>query len=179
MNTQEKLSALVDGELDELNARRLLKICGQDNEVRQAWERYHVIRAAMTRQLDSLADPGFADRVMARLEQEGENVTEAPLRFWPLAGGFAAAATVAAIAILSLQTLQQPLPPAASAPMAVASTVASSSKSQPVAAPARVAEERPEERLNAYLVGHNEFMPTAGMGGMLPYVRVVSHQQEK
>lgn len=183
--TKEKLSALIDGELDELDERRMFKELAQNSELREVWERYHLIRAAMTRRLGVLADAGLPERVMARLETEPARAA-APLRFWPLAAGFAAAASVAAVAILSLQTIQPVSGPTAASPARLAAsagaanpnaTVASSGPSATVAPVSAAAD--PEDRLNLYLVGHNEFMPTAGMGGMLPYVRVVAHTQDK
>jgi sigma-E factor negative regulatory protein RseA len=175
MTTKEKLSALIDAELDELDERRTLNALAADAELRAAWERYHLIRAVMTRQFEALAAPRLADRVMQRLESDARPAA-APLRFWPLAGGFAAAASVAAVAIVALQAIQQPAENPTTTAAVAAPVIAT-----PVVAAASVpaASLDSEERLNLYLVGHNEFMPTAGMGGMLPYVRVVTHNQDK
>ncbi len=169
----EKLSALMDSALDDLDERRTLRALADDLELRGTWERYHLIRAAMTRQLSVLAEPGLPQRVLARLDAPGERMAQAPLRFWPLAGGFAAAASVAAIAIVALQVIQEPSDPVA--PVAVAA------KANPIASNATSipAANDSEERLYLYLVGHNEFMPIAGIGGMLPYARVVAHTQDK
>lgn len=184
---KEKLSALIDAELDELTERRVLNALRDDVELRRTWERYHVIRAAVTRQLGTLLAPDFAGRVRARLEADGDE-TGRRLRLWPLAGGFAAAALVAGAAFLGAQMLHAPGSPLApvavapsasepaSAPVTVATTVAAGPELAAAAeAPAPAA---PGGRLNAYLVGHNEFMPTAGMGSMLPYVRVVTHRPD-
>jgi sigma-E factor negative regulatory protein RseA len=171
MTMKEKLSALMDGELGDLDMRRTLKGVAEDLELRSVWERYHVIRTAMTRQLSVLADAGLAERVMSRLEGEAGRA-DGSLRIWPLAGGFAAAASLAAIAILALQPFDQPVT-GSRAGMAPTTDVASTTAGATVAASDR------EERLSLYLVGHNEFMPTAGIGGMLPYVRVISHAEDK
>lgn len=179
MTMKEKLSALVDAELEELEERRTLRALAGNADLRAAWERYHLIRAVMTRELGTLANPGLPERVMAQLEADTSG-RRSSLRFWPLAGGFAVAASVAAIAILALQTLQQPLN-APSAPLTVASNApALPAAATPVAATKDVAAAKNfEEPLYPYLVGHNEFMPTVGMGGMLPYVRVVAYPQDK
>lgn len=162
---KEKLSAFVDAELSELEERHVLGALANDSELRSAWERYHLIRAAMTRQLSMLAPAGLSEQVLDKL---GDTPRErlAP-RYWHYAGGAAVAATVAAVAIVGLQTLYQPTAPAvpAAARAPTAATVASTSAST--------------QGLNPYLVGHNEFMPTAGMGGMLPYVRVVTLDPDK
>jgi sigma-E factor negative regulatory protein RseA len=175
---KEKVSALMDAELDDLDERRTLAALTGDVALRTAWERYHLIRAVMARQLDVLAAPGLAERVMSRLDDGAPRVSAPALRFWPLAGGFAAAASVAAIVVLTFQAFEWPTA-SSKAPSSLAS---SSGETAPVvasAAPVGVATSDSEERLNLYLVGHNEFMPIAGIGGMLPYVRVVTHNQDK
>jgi sigma-E factor negative regulatory protein RseA len=179
MTMKEKLSALIDAELDELDERRTLKALADDGKLRSTWERYHLIRAVMTRQLEALAAPGLAERVMARLDDGTRRIAAPPLRFWPLAGGFAAAASVAAIAILTFQAIEQPSAPSGAPTAAVASTAGGSPPVTATVTPAVMATSDPEERLDLYLVGHNEFMPIAGIGGMLPYVRVVTHNQDK
>lgn len=179
MTIKEELSALMDAELDEVTERRALQALSQDAGLRERWERYHLIRAAMTQQLGTVTEANFCDRVMTRLDKEEAVKQQAPLRFWPLAGGFAAAASLAAIAVLVLQTFQPPNSPETS-PAVVASTPARlSTTPAPVVPVTTTASTDTEERLNSYLVGHSEYMPTAGIGGMLPYVRVVAHGQDK
>lgn len=186
---KEKLSALIDAELDELDERRVLNALREDVELRRTWERYHVIRAAVTRQPGAVLAPDFAERVYARLEADtGEGARE--LRLWPLAGGFAAAALVAGAAFLGAQMLRAPgspltplavAPPAnevASAPVNTAAANPASVELAAAAADATAPVDVSGGRLNAYLVGHNEFMPTAGMGSMLPYARVVTHHSD-
>lgn len=195
----EKISALIDAELNELDERRVLEAVKHDPELQSTWERYYLIRAAMKRQLSVLASPDMPERVRSRLEEAEQDAT-ASLRFWPLAGGFAAAAAIAVVAIFGLQTLRSPVAPVPVTQVAVDSstpsatpvavegstpavststgagvTAATVTTSTSAAAPAP----NPEEQLNFYLVGHNEFMPTGGMGNMLPYVRVVADNPDK
>jgi negative regulator of sigma E activity len=187
----EKISALVDAELDELDERRVLGALKDDPQLCCTWERYHLIRAAMRHQLNVLAPSDMPERVRSRLEAEHE-ATPA-LRFWPLLGGFAAAAAVAVVAIFGLQTLRGPETPVAVAPVAKVavdnttsavapvSTVAVEDNAPAVADTVSASTPSPnrDDRLNAYLVGHNEFMPIGGMGNMLPYVRVVTDNPDK
>ncbi|OGI62301.1 MAG: hypothetical protein A2W18_03970 [Candidatus Muproteobacteria bacterium RBG_16_60_9] len=172
----EKISALVDAELDELDERRTLEAMKHDVALRGTWERYHVIRNAMTRQLGTLAPSELAERVRACIDGDVVAPT-ATLRFWPLAGGFAAAASVAMVAFLGLQVWRDPIVPVAVAPTAVAVTSAPAAVATAVSDEARA--RRSEARLHDYLFGHNEFMPTGSMGNMLPYVRVVADNPEK
>jgi hypothetical protein len=122
----------------------------------------------MTRQLSLLAPAGLSERVARAL---GETANERDgLRFWHYAGGVAVAASVMALAIIGLQALNEPAAP--TSPVATAATdIAPESAATSVPSSA--------QGLNPYLVGHNEFMPTAGMGGMLPYVRVVTLEPDK
>lgn len=158
----EKLSALMDGELSEIEERRALDEMSKDARLRTSWERYHLIRAAITRQLEIVVRPGLTDRIYSGLE---DPVVQArPPVHRRLMAGAALAASVAAVALYGIQSLQSPLSPPLPTPLAA----------NQVTSP-----ERPEGRLNAYLVGHNEVMPIAGMGGMLPYVRVVTYDRDK
>lgn len=174
---KEDLSALVDAELNGLDERRVLQALKGDAELRGAWERYHLIKSAVTRQLGVLAPPGLPERVLARLDPDANAAGAASaLRFWPLAGGFAAAASLAAVALLGLQTLRDPTGAVTISSVAITANDAAPTESADAAAlPVTL----PEERLNLYLVGHNEFMPTASMGNMLPYVRVVAHHPDR
>lgn len=184
---KEKISALIDAELDELDERRMLDAIKHDAGLCATWERYHLIRSAITRQLSVLAPRDLSERVRMRIDNERTEPV-ASLRFWPLVGGFAAAASVAFVAFLGLQAwrvpISEPVNPIAAVPAKIvvaekptggmAQTVATN-----VAAEKAGARAAAEDRLHYYLFGHNEFMPTGAMGNMLPYVRVVSDSPEK
>src|SRR2546422_10544321 len=72
----DKISALMDGELDEKSAAELIDWLGRDGEALHAWRAYHLISDAM-RDSCMLSD-GFAARVAARLS--GEPALLAPAR---------------------------------------------------------------------------------------------------
>jgi sigma-E factor negative regulatory protein RseA len=173
---KEELSALVDNELSELEERRVLKTLAADPALRDTWGRYHLIRAALRRELEITSAPGLASRVTAHLAVLSP--ARAAFVWRPLAkvaGSLAIAATVAAVTLVGLQLLQRP----DGAGNAVVAT------SAPAAAPVRVGATRwdtnqpeLERTLNVYLVEHNEFSST-GVGGMLPYVRVVGYDNDR
>jgi sigma-E factor negative regulatory protein RseA len=173
---KEELSALVDNELSELEERRLLKTLAADTALRDTWGRYHLIRAALRHELDVASASGLASRVTARLAAQGPARTGFAWRpAAKVAGSLAIAATVAAVTLVGLQLLQRP----DGAGSAVVAT------SAPTAATARVGATRwdtnqpeLERTLNVYLVEHNEFAST-GVGGMLPYVRVVGYDNDR
>lgn len=69
-NTRESLSALMDGESDELELRRLLKALPDDDDAAQSWRRYHLARSMMQRERSVDTGIDLSANIMARLEDE-------------------------------------------------------------------------------------------------------------
>src|SRR5881396_1751777 len=63
---KEKLSALIDGELQSDSLHAHLGRLRADPDLRGAWDTYHLIGDALRGQIS----PGIADRVVARLREE-------------------------------------------------------------------------------------------------------------
>ncbi|MBI3898606.1 MAG: hypothetical protein HY308_09955 [Gammaproteobacteria bacterium] len=174
----EKLSAFIDAELSEHEEHQVLQTLQRDDKLRGTWERYHLIRAAMTRQLEAVAPAGFVDGVLAQLDEPEE--TNRRLRFGPLAAGFALAASVATVSIVSLQSFLNTATPVVAVnnvKNTETQTVATVSAPTVTAIAPTATSVVPSdgERFNAYIVGHSEFVSTEGMGGIWPYARVVTH----
>jgi sigma-E factor negative regulatory protein RseA len=170
---KEQLSAFMDDELGELEGRRVLDELARDPDLRETWERYHLIQAAFRRELElasSRALPGRIQEALARAPDIRAG------RRWPagrrLAGGVAIAATVAAVALFGLQTFTAPNGQKESP---VAASPAGSDYIRAGATRWDTPHPEVESTLNAYLVEHSEFSPATGMGGMMPYVRVVGY----
>ncbi len=72
----ESLSAVMDGEAGELELRRVLSAVGEDEELRQRWQRYQLASAALRRQLVQ-PELDLASRVSAAIAAE-EQVPAAP-----------------------------------------------------------------------------------------------------
>jgi sigma-E factor negative regulatory protein RseA len=162
---KEQISALLDGEGNDLERERALRALDTDPALRATWERYHLASTAIRRELEVMVSPGLVERLQAQLQQEVQNdanrrfLTPRVLKF---SAGLAIAASVATVAILNL-------PPLVSPPAPVARNV--SGKNTVADARQTPAEQR--SALNPYLVQHGEFTPAAGMNGMLSYVRVI------
>lgn len=167
---KEAISALVDGETDDVERQRTLSALRDDPALRAAWERYHLTGSVLRRELDVLVGPGLADRIHQRLAAEvPQPPRRAGWRYFRLGAGMAIAATVAAVAIVNLRPVLSPAGLEAKAVPAAGS------------AGTQVAEVKPlppdkQQALNPYLVQHGEFTPAAGMNGMSSYVRVVGRQ---
>lgn len=177
---KEQLSALVDNELDQLEERRVFAALQSDPTLRIIWERYHLVRAALRQDLEVVVAHGLADRVAQRIAAEPSTaVTFQRRHIARLIGTLAIAASVATIAIAGVQWFQQPTPMPL---LAVATNTLAPAPTQVIHSGTTrwdTKEPEAENALNAYLVEHDEFASTAGIGGMMPYVRVVSYDNDK
>ena len=102
-DTREGLSAGIDGELSKEQLRFLLRRLEHDASLQQAWTRYHIARDGLRRQLPSMAQPGFAARVMLAIEQESKPAVASSRRShwlrWSTGGAIAASVAAAALMI--------------------------------------------------------------------------------
>ena len=197
-DSNERLSAFVDGELEGPARDRIVDALYEDPELRRSWERFHLIGDAMRGTGPVPGADAVARNVGAALA--GESVVRLKPRarrpiLHPLAG-LAIAAAIAGIAVVGLHRLDgggvQPRQVADA--LQPESTVTGSAATAPERSEVRVASvvERPagaeasrlqwsgvapdaEARLNAYLVSHNEYAGN-GVRGVLPYVRIVGYQ---
>ncbi len=172
----EKLSALLDGELSDAELRDALAQLARDPAARRAWERYHLMRAMMRGEVGRTMGAGFADRVAARLPALPQpSVPRVQLAAWRgglrYAGGFAIAASVAAVALFNLNPVVSSNP---------ARTTAGAGKAAPVEVARRDARQQElDSSLNAFLVEHSEFTAASGVSGVMSYARFVSHDTNR
>lgn len=170
----EQLSVLLDDELDTDEQALLLRQLARSPELRQRLARYQLISDAMHDNLPAQVDHAFHARVLAALPEAGPertNVTAARL-MRPLAG-LALAASVAVVAVVSLQNVREQPPTAVPAVAAVPSP---DSYLRAEHGPVPPSPSPGKSGLDVYLVNHNEYAVTRGMQGMLPYVRIVGQE---
>lgn len=163
---KENISALLDGEGNDLECERALRALGADAALRATWERYHLASAAIRRELDVVVSPDLAGRIHECLRHETQSETTRRFftpRLLKFSAGLAIAASVATVSLLNLPPLVTP----SAVPIARQATGKNS------VADARQTPPEQRSALNPYLVQHGEFTPAAGMNGMLSYVRVV------
>ena len=184
-----QLSAMVDDELQDIESDLVLRRLSRDQEVRDRWERYHLISNALQDHLPAMIDTGFAARIRQAIEADPlplPIVKPLPTWYKPVTG-FALAASVVLMALFGLKltqtdTLQSTSQFALSAmpgfttPAPAAflptQTVASSQRTDSTSAPV-------ESRLGSYLVNHNGYASMNSMHGMLPHVRMVGYQTDR
>ncbi len=175
---REQVSALVDDELDDLERPLLLGRLQRDAGLRACLGRYQLIGEVMRGGHAQVAGLGIAARVQAELD--GEPVSTPPpqvaARLWKPLAGLAIAASVALVAVLSVQRVHAPQQ----------ATPALASSQAPDGAFVRVDDGRwnriepaVEQRMNRYLVNHNEYAASRSMPGVMPYVRIVGYEGQQ
>jgi sigma-E factor negative regulatory protein RseA len=161
---KDRISALMDGELDERSAAEVIDLLGRGGEALQAWRSYHLISDSM-RDGRSLSE-GFGERLRERLA--AEPTVLAPAR---LAGAqrhrlaLPVAASAAAVALVAWLALAPQSPPQQLAPQVAQAK-------PPVAVPL-------PSSANDYLLAHQGFSPRIWLQGVAPYVRTVSDQAQE
>lgn len=171
----EKISALIDGELEEREARQQLARLNQAEELTHCWALFHVIGDAMRGERP--LSQGFGERLSRRLAHEPTVLAPRPVagkRF--AAYALSAAASIAAVALVGWMALfNNPLTPSPDpAPQAQNSPVPAA-ESAPTAQLASVPS---EGTMNEYLIAHQEFSPSTEIQGLAPYIRGVSSTQQ-
>lgn len=164
---KHRLSALMDGELDDKSAAGVIEALGRDDEAMQTWRTYQLISDAMRQ--GRLLSGGFTSRVSARLAAEPTVLAPRALRAEPRRwAALSIAASLAAVGLVGWLAFapQPPHLPIAPAPAPVAQV-------QPQAKPNIVPL---PTAANDYLLAHQGFSPRISLQGMAPYVRTVSEQ---
>jgi len=185
----ERISALMDGELGRDEVARLIPGVREREDLREAWETYHLIGDALRGQVGSPI--AVARAVAAQLEQEptvlaprrasGNGVMR---RF-----GLPSLAAAAAVAAVSWMSFETHTPPGAAAiaipashlivPSAMPQQLNVLSEFAQASAPSSPAPQSPpiqlpSRQIDAYLAAHQAFSPSTTMQGLAPYVRTVT-----
>lgn len=105
---KESLSALMDGEAEELEFHRTLRRTDESDELRDTWRRYQLAAAAMRRDLPHQVIDYSASIRLALEDEPALGRNAALSRMMKPLGRFAIAASVAAVAIVGVQQYSQP-----------------------------------------------------------------------
>lgn len=177
---REQISALVDGELADTERRLLLERLAREPALRAHWSNYQLISDSLRQSLAPLTDPGLAGRVMAAVEAEPAQRSERPSRWRGALKSVAGLAVAASVAVVAVITLQAPevAPPGAAGVQVAATPPAPADYARLVPAQPAVPVARSSDRLNEYLVNHSEYAASGGMPGMLPHVRIVGYERD-
>jgi len=177
----EQLSTLVDDELANYDA--VLEQVAADPELKARWSRYHLMRDVITGHMPEQPVGDIASRVSQALEDEPAILAPVHKRkrtpkipfIMKQVGGLAIAATVSAVAVITVQqtqeeTLTTPTEIAAVQPQP---QTQSSAQVRYVSDTSGL-DTAVQSKLSGYLLNHNEYSVSANMQGVLPYMRIVS-----
>ena len=168
----DKISALMDGELEGHQAREQWARLKQNEELLQHWHTFHLIGDALRG--ERVLSPRFSERLVTRLD--GEPTVLAPRRSAAkrvAAYALSAAASLSAVALVGwVAFVNNPLAPqtgVATAPPPAAATPPTQTQ---------IASVPNEGRMNDFLMAHQEFSPSTAIQGLAPYIRSVSSTQQ-
>jgi len=165
----ERISALMDGEVDESDLTQDLARLRSNADLRRSWDTYHLIGDA----LRGHTAPALASKVAERLAAEPTVLAPQPLRRSPrgkiVQRAFSAAAGVAAVALVAWLALPGP---AIDAQQIAARPTGSMLSTPPMTAVTPAAVD-----VDNYLLAHQSFSPKGAMQGVAPYVRTVSDER--
>ena len=158
---KEKLSAWMDGELNQPQSSEILPQVECNAELRAEWDCYHLIGDA----LRGSQGPDLCAKIRARLDAEPTVLApqrrgaaqKLPARLLSLV------ASVAAVAFVGWMALSGP---GQVAPQLAANT----------AVPPKTVAVAAGEGAKDYLIAHQRYSPSSAMQGVAPYVRTVADE---
>jgi sigma-E factor negative regulatory protein RseA len=172
---KEKISELMDGELEARAAADTIDTLGREGDALDTWRCYQVISDAMRD--TQLLSPGFAVRLAEKLAAEPTvlapkrvplGLRAEPGKWFALPAAAAASfAGVALVGWLAFAPQQQGAPSPES--LAQAPVLSPTREAKPAMVPLPSA--TPD-----YLLAHQGFSPRVSLQGMAPYARTVSDQ---
>jgi len=177
----EKISALMDGELDGQQARQQIQRLKENEELARCWDEFHLIGDAMRNERPLSRE--FSRRVTSRIS--AEPTVLAPRRIpekriatyaWSAAASVSAIALVGWVALSTVPPTPQPEFAKATIP-SVTATPASTTVTPSATAPV-IANLPSDGTKNEYLMAHQEFSPSTALQGVAPYIRSVSITRE-
>ncbi len=169
----DRISALMDGELDEGQAKQEFARLRQQGELRERWDTFHLIGDALRG--ECLLSAGFTQRLSERLAHE-------PTVLAPRRGmvrkvttyALSAAASLAAVAWVGWVAFS-------TSPVGIRPEVAHAPAPAVVvpvpAVPPQLASVPDGGAMNEYILAHQGFSPSTAIQGVVPYIRSVSSDQ--
>ena len=170
----EKISQLVDSELDAADRRALMDKLVGDRHAQSRWRKYHLIGCVIRDEV-TVVGKDLSPEIMERLEGEPtvlaprkpepgkRSAREANSEVWKSAGLFAMAASLALVAVVTLSPVQES---DRSLEVAATSPVPDSGEMTQFA-----------QEFDEMLAEHGEFTASPGLNGLIAYAKLVSNQK--
>jgi sigma-E factor negative regulatory protein RseA len=167
----DKISAWMDGELDDRQAHEEFTRLKQDGGLADGWNTYHIVGDSLRG--DPVLSAQFNRRMIERMSAEPTILAPQRSRVKrAMTYALSAAASVAAVALVGwVAFVSSPVVEVAQAPV---------TSPAPAAIPATQLASVPSDgKMNEYLIAHQEFSPSTSIQGVAPYIRTVSSSQDK
>lgn len=180
----DRLSAFMDGESPEFEARSAVAGLLDGEEDRIRWASYHVIRDVLR---DEVLSINVSDRVSAAITREPSILAPRPATvFRAKRFAMSVAASVSAVAVVGWLAFVG-MPGASVTSELIAGVSAGKSNDgksiSPTDTPASSAPEfqlvsvPSDSQMNEYLLAHQGFSPSTSLHGVAPYIRTVAVEQ--
>ncbi|HVF64481.1 MAG TPA: RseA family anti-sigma factor [Casimicrobiaceae bacterium] len=160
----EQLSRLMDGDLPDADIERVVRGCGTPDAI-VSWTCYHLIGDTLRGDASAtvVVRRATRERLVQALASEPTVLAPKPRRYEPVVTwGWAAAATVAAIAVVGWTAVSLTDSPG--------TVVAKAREARALTA----AQVRPQALPPDYVLVHQEYSPATAIQGVRPYLRAVS-----
>jgi len=183
IESKEHLSSFMDGEFSEETGRFLVRRLGADDGLRETWARYHLIRDCLRNQDGQFARKDLTQGVQLALSGDpASSMRAVRSKAWikPMAG-IALAASIAAVAVLTVSQGMRPGMGPAEAGAARTTAVASftppnilsvAPRSQPVSLSGEM--HPGNQKMNTYLLRHYQVSGESGGRGFISFVPIVA-----
>ena len=183
-NDLENLSRILDENISEFEAHRILKEMHSNPELRAKYQRYNLIGHAIRKQLPTQLNHNFTDEVMLKISEDETNGLKTNVSLVALADsnkikatvGLAIAASVAVFSFLIIQNFLQRNSDSANAPV-IAERVIEGSDIQRASEKELqnfISNPKANADFNSYLVNHAEYAsPRVSMS----HVRIVGYDK--
>ena len=167
----ERISAFMDGEIEESEVSAQVRRMKEDPRLRAAWDTYHLVGDTLRGERIGLS-PDFNAKLSAKLAEEPTILaprSRTPLQTSARRFALPVAASLGGVALVAwLALFNNPFAPqndnlAQKAPV-------------PLAASTQLAANPASGEVNDYLLAHQQFSPSTTMQGVASYVRTVSGQ---
>lgn len=170
---KEKLSALLDAELKGRERDHILSECQKNPDLRKLWQRYHLIGAALRKELEIVPEPNLADRIVKNLQDTDGKKHRLNFLFERSPTKFFFTTTAALVFLAALI-----VPLTVLTPTDVPDSAKQTSGTSGIAAGSGTLNRQQhewEEKLYSLLIEHNEFSQISNMNGVMSYVRLAGY----
>jgi sigma-E factor negative regulatory protein RseA len=185
---RESLSAAMDGEAGEFELKRVLNELSANEELRGTWERYHLVRSLLRRELGRGAPADLTERLWARIEADDSYVeaTDTPVegqagrRWLGPATGVAVAAAVAFTVILGFNLTPSESKDADAVVAEAAVTLEPQTQRVSIESPEPPLHAYPTrldmQRARSYMLHHAQHAALNEQGSVLPFAKVAAFE---